>query len=136
MVEDEPTVAQLIADVLCDEGFQVETVMRGREAQRRASNEDFDLAICDMKMPGFDGAQFYRALVRSKNPLQHKFLFVTGDVLASQTRDFLEKSRIPYVAKPFRVDELMEKVRRVLGAAPPPHADSLEEQSRNAALKG
>lgn len=136
VVEDEPTVAQLIADVLCDEGFQVETVMSGREAQRRASNEDFDLAICDMKMPGFDGAQFYRALVRSKNPLQHKFLFVTGDVLASQTRDFLEKSRIPYVAKPFRVDELMEKVRRVLGAAPPPHADSLEEQSRNAALKG
>src|SRR5262249_38377800 len=66
VIEDEPTVTQLIADVLKEEGFQVSTAMTGREAQNRAS-ESFDLVVCDMKMPGFDGAQFYRGLVRSGN---------------------------------------------------------------------
>jgi hypothetical protein len=37
-------------------------------------------------------------------------LFVTGDVIAQQTQEFLERNRLPHVAKPFRVEELTEKV--------------------------
>ena len=132
VVEDEPTVAQLIADVLRDEGFRVDSVLNGRDARRRVAVEEFDLVICDMKMPDFDGAQFYQALVRAKNPLHHRFLFVTGDVLAARTREFLERSRIPYVAKPFRVEELTEKVSQVLGE----ESGSLEPHEKNAAIKG
>ena len=132
VIEDEPTVAQLIADVLHDEGFRVDTVSNGREARRRAATEEFDLVICDMKMPDFDGAQFYQALERAKNPLRHKFLFVTGDVLAGHTRKFLDESGIPYLAKPFRVEELLEKVGQVLDGG----ADFVELHGRNAAIKG
>ena len=132
VVEDEPTVAQLIADVLRDEGFRVDSVLNGRDARRRAAVEEFDLVICDMKMPDFDGAQFYQALVRAKNPLRHRFLFVTGDVLAARTREFLERTRIPYVAKPFRVEELTEKVNQALNE----ETNSPEMRERNAAIKG
>lgn len=135
VVEDEPTVAQLIADVLRDEGFRVETVLSGRNAQGAARSRAFDLVICDMKMPGFDGSQFYRALAREGNPLQHRFLFVTGDVLASHTQEFLRESRIPYVAKPFRVDELVEKVNRVLAEAGEAGTTSSDER-KNIATKG
>jgi len=45
-------------------------------------------------------------------------LFVTGDVLAAQTRDFLKKNKLPHVAKPFRVEELTEKVHAVLRRHP------------------
>ena len=131
VVEDEPTVAQLIADVLHDEGFRVDTALNGREARRRAAAEEFDLIICDMRMPDFDGAHFYQALERAKSPLRQKFLFVTGDVLAEHTRKFLEQSRIPYVAKPFRVEELTEKVNQVLGGR-----DLVETSGRDAASKG
>jgi signal transduction histidine kinase/CheY-like chemotaxis protein len=88
VVEDEPTVARLIADVLEDEGMSAEVLMDGRAALDRAAREHYDLVICDMKMPGLDGQNFYKALVRAGNSLRGRFLFVTGDVVASQRRNF------------------------------------------------
>jgi signal transduction histidine kinase/AmiR/NasT family two-component response regulator len=134
VVEDEPTVAQLIADVLRDEGFQVESLPDGRNAPERAASTEFALVICDMKMPNLDGQHFYRSLALAGNPLKDRFLFVTGDVLAAQTREFLERNRLPYVAKPFRVEELTEKVERVLSEAE--HAAESSVERKNAATKG
>jgi len=114
VVEDEPTVARLIADVLQDEGFTVEVLLDGRDGLRRAAERSFDLVICDMRMPGLDGQQFYQSLVRSGNALQHSFLFVTGDVIAPGTHAFLQRNQLPHLAKPFRVEELTERVRSVL----------------------
>jgi CheY-like chemotaxis protein len=116
VLEDEPTVARLIADVLEDEGLRVDVLLDAREALDRAAREKYALVICDMKMPELDGEHFYQALARSKNPLRERFLFVTGDVLAARTRDFLERNHLPHVAKPFRVEELTEKIRGVLEA--------------------
>jgi signal transduction histidine kinase/CheY-like chemotaxis protein len=114
VVEDEPTVARLIADVLEDEGFEVDVLLDGREALERAARETYSLVICDMKMPGLDGQHFYKSLERAGNPLRERFLFVTGDVVAAQTQEFLRRNDLPHVAKPFRVEELAEKVHRVL----------------------
>jgi CheY-like chemotaxis protein len=114
IVEDEATVAQLIADVLKDEGLDVEVLLDGREALRQAATEAYDLVICDMKMPDLDGEQFYRRLAKAGNPLSRRVLFVTGDVLAAHTRQFLQRNALAHLAKPFRVEELTEKVRQVL----------------------
>lgn len=114
VVEDEPTVARLIGDVLEDEGLRVDVLLDGREALERAGREPFDLVICDMKMPGLDGQAFYQSLARARSALQERFLFVTGDVIAQQTQEFLERHRLPHVAKPFRVEELTEKVFSLL----------------------
>ncbi|GAC1624835.1 MAG: hypothetical protein NVS9B13_19730 [Candidatus Acidiferrum sp.] len=114
VVEDEPTVARLIADVLEDAGHDVDVMLNGREALERAAGATYDLAICDMKMPGLDGQHFFKALVRAENPLREKLLFVTGDVVATRTREFLERNQLPHVAKPFRVEELNEAVRKLL----------------------
>ena len=92
----------------------MDTLLDGREALDRAARERYDLVICDMKMPGLDGQHFYQSLVRARHPLQERFLFVTGDVIARQTHEFLERNRLPHVAKPFRVEELMEKVFSLL----------------------
>jgi signal transduction histidine kinase/CheY-like chemotaxis protein len=114
VVEDEPTVSQLIADVLRDEGFEVEILLDGRDAVERVSRDRFDLIICDMKMPNLDGQSFYASLSPARKALQKRFLFVTGDVLGARTQDFLTRNQLPHVAKPFRVEELLEKVHQVL----------------------
>lgn len=114
VLEDEPTVARLVADVLEDEGMRVDVLFDGREALDRAASKAYDLVICDMKMPGMDGQRFYQTLAEARNPLGERFLFITGDVLAAHTRLFLESHRLPYVAKPFRVEELTEKVFSLL----------------------
>jgi signal transduction histidine kinase/CheY-like chemotaxis protein len=124
VVEDEPTVARLISDVLEDEGLAVEALLDSREALERIAEADYDLVICDMKMPELDGEHFYKRLAASGNPLSRRFLFVTGDVMAAHTQDFLERNQLPHVAKPFRVEELTEKVRRVLTLVKPARPSS------------
>lgn len=135
VVEDEPTVARLIGDVLEDEGLHVEAWLDGREALERAAEEDYDLVICDMKMPELDGEHFYKMLAGSGNPLSRRFLFVTGDVVAAHTHDFLERNQIPHVAKPFRVEELTEKVRLVLSLVKPARPSSNAPATIHAARK-
>ncbi len=133
VVEDEPTVARLISDVLEDEGFQVEALLDGYEALERAARASYDLVICDMKMPGLDGQHFYETLACMGNPLSKRFLFVTGDVLSSHTQEFLERHHLPHVAKPFRVEELTEKVRCVLAEVRPDKPSSEPAARTNAA---
>ena len=117
VVEDEPTVAQLISDVLRDEGFEIEILLDGKDAPGRVLRESFDLIICDMKMPNLDGQSLYESLLPAKKFVQKRFLFVTGDVLGARTHEFLTKNELPYVAKPFRMEELLEKVHQVLQPA-------------------
>jgi CheY-like chemotaxis protein/two-component sensor histidine kinase len=119
VVEDEPTVAQLIADMLCDLGYSSDVLHDARRAMVSALNRDYALIICDMKMPGLDGQHFYRALAEAGCLLAVKFLFVTGDVLSLATREFLRKHRLPHIAKPFRLEEFAEKLAVVLAPAPP-----------------
>jgi CheY-like chemotaxis protein len=135
VVEDEPTVARLISDVLEDEGLHVEALLDGREALKRAAEEDYDLVICDMKMPELDGEHFYKSLAASGNPLSRRVLFVTGDVVAAHTHDFLERNQLPHVAKPFRVEELTEKVRCVLSLVKPARPSSNAPAMIHAARK-
>ena len=135
VVEDEPTVARLISDVLEDEGLHVDALLDGREALERVAEEDYDLVICDMKMPELDGEHFYKTLAASGNPLSRRFLFVTGDVVATHTHEFLERNQLPHVAKPFRVEELTERVHRVLTMVRPAQPSDSASACTNVARK-
>ena len=114
VVEDEPTVAALIGDVLREEGMQVDVLVDGEKALEMAQQTSYDLAICDVRMPAMDGQVFFAALEKEQNPLRENILFVTGDELEQRTHDFLARHHLPHVAKPFRVEELCRAVRSLL----------------------
>jgi CheY-like chemotaxis protein len=118
VVEDEPTVAELIADVMREEGYRVDVVLDSREALGRLEEKNYGLVICDLKMPNLDGPGLYRALLSRESPLQQKLLFVTGDTMSPRTLEFLKSSGLPYLAKPFLVDELKEAVRQAVAEVP------------------
>jgi DNA-binding response OmpR family regulator len=118
VVEDEPTVAELIADVMAEEGYRVDMLLDSRKALGRLEEKSYSLVICDLKMPYVDGPGLYRALVRRENPMQHRLLFVTGDTMGPRTLEFLKSSGLPYLAKPFLVEELKKAVGQALAAAP------------------
>jgi nitrogen-specific signal transduction histidine kinase/CheY-like chemotaxis protein len=117
VVEDEPTVARLISDVLGEEGYLVEVVLDGEEGLRRALHGNYDLLICDLKMPHFDGRALHRELLAKGSPLLHRLVFVTGDTLAPRTLEFLESCGVPYLAKPFLVEELKGLAAKALEPA-------------------
>ena len=117
VVEDEPIVAQLMVDVLREEGHHAEAVLDSQEALTRLSRARYDLVICDMRMPRLDGPAFYETLVRTGSPMRQRILFTTGDTLGTRTFEFLESKRLPYLAKPFLVEELKLSVHRLLELA-------------------
>jgi len=59
-------------------------------------------------------AEIFQSLGMRRNPLQGRVLFVTGDLVTPRTQEFLERHGLPYVAKPFRVEELSRAVRGML----------------------
>jgi two-component system NtrC family sensor kinase len=126
VVEDEPTVAQLVVDVLREEGHHAEAVLDSQEGLTRLSRSHYDLVICDLRMPRLDGPAFHEALVRAGSPIRNRIIFITGDMLAPRTLEFLEQKGLPYLAKPFLVEELKLAVNRVLAdgqkPAPKPQA--------------
>ena len=106
VVEDEPTVAQLMVDVLREEGHQVEAVLDSQEGLTLLSRSRYDLVLCDLRMPRLDGPAFYATLVRAGSAEHQRIIFVTGDTLAPRTLEFLETNKLPYLSKPFLVEEL------------------------------
>jgi signal transduction histidine kinase/CheY-like chemotaxis protein len=125
VVEDETTVAQLIVDVLREEGHQAESAFDSQDGLTRISRAHYDLVICDLRMPRLDGPAFYEALVAAGSPMQHRIIFITGDTLAPRTLEFLEPRDLPYLSKPFLVEELKLAVNRMLeGVREPNQAGS------------
>ena len=117
VVEDEPIVAQLIADTLREQTYSVDIVLNGREGLSRLAQRSYDLVICDLRMPGLDGPSLFESLVKTGSPMKDRILFITGDTLARRSTDFLEKHRLPFLAKPFLVEELLLAVSKGLDAA-------------------
>jgi CheY-like chemotaxis protein len=116
VVEDEPTVARLIVDVLQEEGHFATASFDSREGLSLLSKHSYDLVICDLRMPDVDGRLFFHTLRRAKSPLQRQILFITGDTLSPSSLEFIESNRLPYLAKPFSVEELKHAVLQQLQA--------------------
>jgi two-component system, NtrC family, sensor kinase len=114
VVEDEPTVARLIADVLAEEGYYVETVLDSRAGLDLLRRKTYELLVCDLHMPHLDGPGLYRELLRLASPLAQRLVFVTADMFSPRTSEFLESCDVPCLAKPFLVEELKGLVRNAL----------------------
>ena len=70
--------------------------------------------ICDLKMPRLDGPAFYRAIAESLPSLTHRIVFVTGDVAGTDAEHFLEDSGCRWLAKPFRLADLLRVAREIV----------------------
>ncbi|MBI3457965.1 MAG: response regulator [Candidatus Rokubacteria bacterium] len=111
VVDDEPEVASVLADLLSAEGHQVETADNGVIALEKLSARTYDLVVSDVRMPGLDGPALYRELERRRPEVCRRFVFVTGDDLSSATREFLEATRARRLNKPFDLDEIRRVVQ-------------------------
>jgi two-component system NtrC family sensor kinase len=115
VVEDEPALAAAVADALGDAGFVVDRAGDGEEALARVGERSYDLIVCDLKMPRLDGMSFYRAIAATAPALARRVIFVTGDVVGTDAERFLEESGCRWLAKPFRLGDLLRAARDVLG---------------------
>jgi len=116
VVDDEPEVAATLAEMLAEDGHQVETAPDGAIALRKLERRRYDLVLSDIRMPGLDGPGLYRALERRHPDLVRRFVFFTGDALSPETRQLVEETRTLAMSKPFDADAIRQVVRRALSA--------------------
>ncbi|HEV3140053.1 MAG TPA: ATP-binding protein [Vicinamibacterales bacterium] len=115
LVEDEAKLASAVADALGDAGYIVEHAADGEQALAKIAEHPFDAVICDLKMPRLDGKAFYRRLSESAPALAKRIVFVTGDVAGTDAERFLEESGCRWLAKPFRLGDLLRAVASTIG---------------------
>lgn len=111
IVEDEIPLAVAVSDALTDAGYRVERAGNGEEALVRVGARSFDVIVCDLKMPRLDGRAFHTKLASRWPALARHVIFVTGDVASAETEQFLERSGCRWLAKPFRLGDLLQAVR-------------------------
>jgi signal transduction histidine kinase/CheY-like chemotaxis protein len=114
VVEDEPALAVAVSEALADAGFVVERAGDGEEGLTRLAQGTFDLIVCDLKMPRIDGMQFYRAMAAATPALARRVIFVTGAVAGTDAERFLEETGCLWLAKPFRLGDLLRAAREAL----------------------
>jgi PAS domain S-box-containing protein len=114
LVEDEKALAAAVSEALTDAGLNVDHAGDGEEALARVRQRSYDAVICDLKMPRVDGMMLYRAMAAATPALARRVIFVTGDVAGTDAERFLEDSGCRWLAKPFRLGDLLRAVRDTL----------------------
>lgn len=114
IIDDEESILLVLKNALEREGYQIDTADNGDDGLDRLSEADYDLILCDMQMPGVDGADFFH-LLKSRYPsTNYRILFMTGDITAPRSQQFLEDTQADLIRKPFDLSVLYQKVRAVL----------------------
>jgi CheY-like chemotaxis protein len=116
VVDDEPSIIDILYDVLRLDGHQIETALNGRLALSKLQSGLFDVVISDLRMPGMSGQELYRFLRQSESALASRIIFTTGDVASQDTQVFLQECRSPYLQKPFNLNEVRRLVQELLSS--------------------
>lgn len=114
IIEDEPIIRRMCSRTLVLQGFEVDALDNGRDALRALINENYAACLSDITMPGMSGIQIYRNL-QEKCPQKLKnIIFMTGDMLNQDVKNFVKTLTNPFLAKPFLPDELVQVVKQVV----------------------
>ena len=114
VVEDEPLIAALLTDMLSADGHQVDAVGTGVAALEQLARHEYDLIVSDMRMPQLDGPGLYRAIEHRRPELLARMVFVTGSALDPGNEEFLARTRVPWLPKPFSIADLHKFTQRAL----------------------
>lgn len=112
IVEDDPAIGAFVQTALDREGFDVELVKRGEAALARVEITSPDLILLDLMLPGLDGLQVCQALRRRTQYIPIIMLTAKDDDVDKIVG--LEMGADDYITKPFKIRELLARVRALL----------------------
>lgn len=117
IVEDEETVADILALNLELEGFEVEKAYNGTSGLSSALEGGFDLIICDVMMPDLDGYELCRRLKADPRTGSTPFILLTALTDVENKVAGLEAGADDFVTKPFEFEDLLDRINMNLDRA-------------------
>ena len=114
IVDDEPSIRQMVATLLSLEGFEVETAADGREALQCVADTEPDLVLSDVRMPNMNGCELLAAIRANPSLNSVRFVILAGladdDATTAQARAQADAC----VSKPFSRESLLDTLRSIL----------------------
>ena len=123
IVEDEEKIARFTELELMHEGYQVDKASEGRAGVQAALDNDYDLILLDIMLPGLNGLEVLRR-VRKVKQTPVILLTARGDVMDKVAG--LDAGADDYITKPFAIEELLARIRVALKHAPAGDANPVE----------
>ncbi|ABS26581.1 sigma-54 dependent transcriptional regulator [Anaeromyxobacter sp. Fw109-5] len=111
VVDDEPKLGKVVAQMLELDGHEVERAAGGRDALVRLAASRFDVVVTDLRMPDVDGLAVLRAARAVPQPPE--VVVMTAYATAESAVEAMKAGAVDYVTKPFSMDELRLRVRRL-----------------------
>lgn len=114
LIDDERSIIEVCGEMLKTLGYNILTAGNGRDGIKiyKENKGNIDLVILDMIMPGLSGSETFDSL-RSVDQ-EVRIMLSTGYIISDQVKNLLAKGCRGFIQKPFRMEELSEKVREVL----------------------
>jgi two-component system, cell cycle sensor histidine kinase and response regulator CckA len=116
VVEDQPEVAEMVAEVLRSRGYSVETASDGARALQAVDYGGIGMILSDVSMPIMDGVTLYRALEGRGSPLARRFAFMSAFAPRPELNEIIARTGAPLLRKPFLIRELLAIVDRMLAS--------------------
>ena len=113
IVDDEESIMQVLIQALHRHGYTADGVLNGTAALERLAQTDYDLVICDLRMPEMSGGEMYKQAVARNPSLSDRFIFTTGDISGIATTLTDDMKNNLYLEKPFSIKTLLQTINRV-----------------------
>ena len=112
IVDDDAGFARSCARLLGGWGYEVEMVLEGSEAVRRAHEREFDVILSDINVPDMNGLQILRSIRQHDRDVP--VVLMTGGPAIESAREAVECGALSYLIKPISTDQLREIVQRAV----------------------
>lgn len=116
VIDNDVYLLELLTRTLQSAGYNVDTTSQAQTALTKLDESNYDLIVCEVNMPEMKGLELFEQAQKQIPNLAKQLIFISGNSLNSITYQFLDESGIPYLAKPFKPNELIEKVHQILEA--------------------
>jgi DNA-binding response OmpR family regulator len=114
VVDDDEQLANALQWILADEEFVVDVAQNGEEALLKVRIHDYNVVICDMKMPRMRGDEFYLKARAMRPCVADRFIFITGFAADPHITSFFNRHEVKYLVKPFPIEGLIGCVKGLL----------------------
>jgi signal transduction histidine kinase/ActR/RegA family two-component response regulator len=114
VLDDEPLVAEYVKEGLESSGWSCVVRANADGLEAALENAEYDLVVCDLKMPGRNGLDVLRMLRERWPRLARRFLLMTGNLADAEPVSTDELAKVRILRKPFTLEQLTEAVRGVM----------------------
>ncbi|NQU35016.1 MAG: response regulator, partial [Bacteroidetes bacterium] len=111
IVDDNPRNVQLLAKLLSDNNYRIETSLSGEEALCWIDEAEFDLVLLDIMMPGMDGFEVCDKIKANPKYSELPVIFLTAKTDVESLTTAFSKGGYDYLTKPFNSEELLARVK-------------------------